>query len=109
MVLVRIRCTVGQYKVRFDLPLQRLERLLDRLTLVREEAIVETMNGYALPSGLRQKATGAQPRLFVAVASSTEHHPVGGDPRVLSKKPENGATRSDLYVVRMRAEAQQAP
>jgi hypothetical protein len=93
---------VSQDDVRLYLRLQYLESLLDRFSMIWEEAVTE-VSGYDAPSaGLAKKHFGTLLSFTFAGSDGTENLPVHGQARILCQHLKDSAPCTDLDVVGMR-------
>ena len=79
--------------------LELLERLLDRLAVVRHVRIPEPVHDDVCPGSGREELLSARPRLGFPVALRSEHHPRHLD-GALARQGEQRPTAPDLDVVR---------
>ena len=107
VVLVAVVARVREHEIGVD-AFQILEDLLDSLADVRHERVPEPVDDDLGAGRARQEVLGARPRLALPVTVRAEHDPRDLEVGVVADQREDGAAATDLDVVRMAADRQQA-
>src|SRR5947208_1015975 len=99
MVLMPVIAIMGQDNVGRETFLERLNVLLDRRSVVREETVAETFHQNLAFSRALKKETSALKRFFFPLSVRTQNHPGNFQLWMFLEPAEDRASAADLNIV----------
>src|SRR5262245_59825309 len=100
---MRVVAMMGQGDIWIDALLQLFEQLLQAPVFGREEAVPHVMDRDLACAGRRKKTVGACARFTLALVRRRKDDPVDTRLRILTEQGKDGAARTNLDVICVRA------
>ena len=108
VILVQIVPRMRQDELGVDACLEHLERLLDLPADVRKEAVAEAVDDDLAGGSVREERRRARSSLVGSCSFGSEHHPGHVQVRARSREEKQGRAASDLDVVCVASECEDA-